>query len=232
MSLLYLFIASFTLYSILRLFDVLSTKLCLAKLDPKMHEVNPIVAPLIKRIGFNKTMFVTWVPIAAFIGYIDAQFAYPEIGTTIFWLFFGLFHLIACANNLQVYFQIKTFGVEVFENNTRQILRMLKKLSFPKKLIFLMKANFLNLFFAIYGILALALFTILLGSLNIYSTGPIPALLALGPPIMIVDLILFFPIMVFGSLLISFRRLRLADDDFVQKGEDSKKETEEEEKKE
>lgn len=215
------FIASSTLYSVLRLFDVMSTKLCLAKLDPEMHEVNPIVAPLVKRIGFYKTMFVTWLPFAVVIGYIDAEFAYPAIGIPIFWLLFGLFHLIASANNLQVYFQIKTFGAQAIENNTRQTLRMLKKLSFPKKLIFLMKANFLNLFFAIYGIVALTLFMILLGTLNIYSKGPIPTLLALGPPIMIVDLILFFPIMVFGSLLISLRRLRLADDDFVLGGEDS-----------
>jgi len=203
------FVSSVTLYSLLRTFDVWSTKLCLARLNPEMHEVNPVVVPLIRKMGFNKTMLVTWIPLAIAIGFVDALYAYPLIGIPALWLVFGLFHLIAAANNIQLYYQTKIFGVEVIEENTKRIIRMLKTMSTFSKITFLLKTNILNLFFTIYGIVALILFSILLSSLNIYPIAPIPILLVVGPPIMVLDLIMFFPVMIFGSLIISLRRLRM-----------------------
>jgi hypothetical protein len=206
------FVSSIALYSLLRTFDVWSTKLCLARLDPEMHEVNPVIAPLVKKFGFNKTMLVAWVPIAIAIGFVDAFYAYPLIGIPFLWLLFGLFHLIAAANNVQLYYQTETFGSEVIEENTRRIITMLKTLSTFRKITFLVKTNILNLFFTLYGIGALVLFSILLGSLNIYLRAPIPVLLVVGPPIMVLDLIMFFPVMIFGSLIISMRRLTMDDE--------------------
>lgn len=213
------FISSLMLYSVLRYVDVWSTKLCLARLNPEMHEVNPVVAPLIKKMGFNKTMLVTWIPTAIVIGFIDAFYLYPMIGIPALWLVFGLFHLIAAANNIQLYYQTKIFGVEVIEENTKRIIRMLKTMSTFSKIAFLLKTNILNLFFTIYGIVALVLFSILLSSLNIYPIAPIPILLVVGPPIMVLDLIMFFPVMIFGSLIISLRRLKMNNEHiFAQKG--------------
>jgi hypothetical protein len=186
---------------------VLSTKLCLERLDPELHEVNPIVAPLITKIGFNKTMLVTWIPSAIAIGFADAF--YPLFGIPAWWLVFGLFHLIATANNIQLYYHTKIYGAEVIEENTMRIITILKSLSTFKKITFLIKTNVLNLFFTVYGIAALLLLSSLLGSLDIYFKTPVPALLVVGPPIMVLDLIMFFPTMIFGSLIISIRRLKI-----------------------
>jgi len=205
------FVYSLVLYSCLRYFDVWSTKLCLNVLDPEMHEVNPIIAPLVKKIGFNKTMIVTWLPFAVPIALIDVLYFYPIVGIPILWLLFGLFHLIAAANNTQIHFQTKIFGAEVVEENTRRVVRILKELPLMRKITFLAKMNFLNLFLAFYGVAALTLLGILLSATDISIRHPIPILLAVGPPIMILDLIIFFPTIVFGSIMISFRRLRLVN---------------------
>jgi len=209
------FISSFMLYGLLRVFDVWSTKLCLAELDPEMHEVNPIIAPLVKKIGFYKTMFVTWLPFATIIGLIDSLYAYPVVGIPILWLFLGLFHLLAAANNVQVYSQAKIFGAEIVEENTRQVIRILKRLSSFGKVAFLIRTNFLNVFLAFYGVAALVLLSVLLSVTDIIVKQPIPILLVVGPPIMILDLVMFFPTIVFGSLMISLRRLRMGNEQDV-----------------
>lgn len=216
------FVYSFVLYSCLRYFDVWSTKLCLDVLDPEMHEVNPIIAPLIKKIGFNKTMILTWLLFAIPIALIDVLFLYPVVGIPILWLLFGLFHLIAAANNTQIHFQVKIFGAEAVKENTRRVVRILKGLPLLRRITFLAKMNFLNLFLAFYGIAALTLFNFFLSATDIAIRHPIPILLAVGPPIMILDLILFFPTIVFGSIMISFRRLRLVNKKDVKPKEDQK----------
>ncbi len=215
----YAFISSFGLYSLLRLMDVWSTKLCVARLDPELHEVNPIAAPLIKKIGFNKTMILTWIPFALVIGFIDAFFLYPVLGIIVLWLFFGLFHLIAAANNMQIYYQVKIFGQKAIEESMRRVIALLKPMSTYQKVIFVIKTNFLNLFLAIYGITTLVLFSFLIPSLSIFIRTSIPALLVIAPPIMVLDLIIFFPTLVFGSLIISMRRVRKIKEQVTTKNE-------------
>jgi len=207
-----IWIASFVLYSLLRIPDVESTRRVLAELDPELHEVNFLIPPLLKKIGFNKTMIVTWLVFATVIASLDAVNVYPVVGFPILWLLFGLFHLLAAANNVQLYFYTMTVGAEAVEENTKRIIATLKKLPFFEKIVFLIRMNFFNLVIAIYGVIALVLFTILLSSTEIYLKGPIPYMLLLGPPIMIIDLIMFFPTLVFGSLIISWRRLKIAND--------------------
>jgi hypothetical protein len=184
-----------------------STKLCLEKLDPTLHEVNPIAAPLFHKLGFNKTMIILWIPTALFIGIADTFFVAPILGIPILWLFFGLFHLFATANNLQVYSRVKEFGPEAIEENTRQLIRTLKSLSKFKKIIYLLQTNVVNLFFALYGIVTLVLFWRLIPVINISLKAPIPTLLLLAPVVMIIDFIIFFPTMAFGSLIISLRHM-------------------------
>jgi len=209
----YAFIYALIGYSLLRYFDVWSTKLCLAKLDPEIHEANPIVASLLKKIGFDKTMLLTWLLFAIPIGLADALYINPVLTFPILWFLFGLFHVMAAANNLQIYFQMKIFGAEVVKENTMRIIGILKGLPFLGKVAFLVKMNFLNVFFAFYTIITLTFLSILLTAIDITIKRPIPVLLALGPPIMILDLIMFFPTIVFGSLMISLRRLRSTKDE-------------------
>lgn len=70
-----------------------------------------------------------------------------------------------------------------------------------------------------YGIIALVLFSLLIPSLDILIKTPIPALLAIAPPIMVLDLIMFFPTIIFGSLIISIRRVRKIEEQVITKSE-------------
>jgi len=162
--------------------------------------------PLIKRFGFNKTMIVTSLLFASIFASLDAYYVYPVVGFPTLWLLFGVFHLLAAANNVEVYFRKKEVGPSVMEQHTKEIILKLKRLSFLRRMVFLIKISFFNFCLAIYGFVALFLFGLLLGAMDIGLKGPIPYLLLLGPPIMIIDLILLFPIMVFGSLIISWRK--------------------------
>jgi hypothetical protein len=203
------FLSTVFLYSAFRLVDVYSTQLCLSKLDPTLHEVNPIAVPLFGKLGFNKTMIVIWIPFAFFIGVADTFFVAPYVGIPVLWLFFGLFHLMAAANNFQLYFHVKLFGADVIEANTKQVILTLKALPRFKKFTFLLKTNLLYIFFSIYGIASLTLFSVLLTSLQISIINSIPTLLLVAPVIMIIDFVYFFPVMAFGSLIISWRRLSI-----------------------
>lgn len=205
-------ISSFLLYSSLRIFDVESTRLVLAKLDPELHEMNIIAIPLFKKFGFNKTMIITWLVFASGLAFFDAYVFYPQIGFPILWLVFGIFHLLAAASNYQLHFQTGILGAETIEENTKRLIRMLQRLSPFRKVVFLIKWNFLNICLALYGVIALILTYLLLSALNISLRGPIPYLLLLTPPIMMFDLIMFFPTIVFGHLIITRRRLRLIND--------------------
>jgi len=207
MNMIDVFGASVVLYSIFRYFDVKSTKLCLAKLDPTLHEVNPIAAPLFRKMSFDKAMVLMWIPTALAIGLADTFIVAPIVGIPILWLFFGLFHVFATANNLQVYSRVKQFGAETIEEDTKQLMRKLKSLSKFKRITYLSQMNGLNLFFSLYGIVTLLLFWRLFPLVNVTFRAPIPVLFLLAPIIMIVDFIAFFPTMTFGSLLISLRRI-------------------------
>lgn len=204
------FIASSILYNVFRSLDILSTKLCFSKLDLEMHEVNPIVVFMTKKVGFNKAMLITGIFFTALIGLIDAFWIYPTVGIPLLWLVFGLFHLIATANNFQVYFQTKIFGAKEVEESISRVIDMLKPLSRFEQVKFLIKMNIFHLFLTIYGIVALILFLFLLSLIaNVCFTVPVPILLIVTPPIMMLDLIMFFPTMIFGSLLVFRRRLKM-----------------------
>lgn len=209
---LYLFFYVFAGYSAFRYIDVWSTRLATSELNFEMHEVNPFLVPLVKKMGFKKGMIVSWLLFAIPISMVDIIIIYPLIGFPTLWIFFGLFHILAAANNIQVYFRTKAVGKDNVELNTRNLIRELRSLSTLRKIVYLMKLNFFNLCLAIYGLVALALFSMLLSFLVISFREPTSYLLFIVPPVMILDLILFFPVIVFGSIIISYRQLKLFND--------------------
>ena len=95
------FVVSFATYSILRHFDVDSTKAFSKYLDMEKHEVNPLVNWLLKRgLSLNRSftvmLFLFGVPIA--LG--DAMLnTYLALGVPLFAWLFGCLHVIASANN-------------------------------------------------------------------------------------------------------------------------------------
>jgi hypothetical protein len=95
------FAVSFATYSILRQFDVASTKAFSKYLDMEKHEVNPLVNWLLKRglsldQSFTVMLFLVGIPIA----FVDAAFnTYLALGIPLFAWFVGCFHVVASANN-------------------------------------------------------------------------------------------------------------------------------------
>ena len=95
------FVLSFTFYTLLRSFDVASTKAFAKYLDMDKHEVNPLINWLLKRgwsldRSFNFMLFLFGVPIA--IG--DAALnTYLALGVPLFAWLMGCFHLVASINN-------------------------------------------------------------------------------------------------------------------------------------
>jgi len=215
------FIYSFALYSLFRLLDTESTRMALKELNLEMHEVNFIAVPLIRKMGFNKAMILTWFIFATLIAAGDALFVSPLVGFPTLCILLGLFQALAAANNVQVYFQTLEIGAENVERSTRNLIRKLRTLSAVGRIVYLMKLNFLHLFLTIFGLTALALFSILLSTLSISLTAPTSYLVLIVPPVMILDLILFFPVMVFGSIVISYRRARILNSNDLSK-EDGK----------
>jgi hypothetical protein len=215
----YAIIYSLIGYSALRYIDVWSTKMCLARLDPQIHEVNPLMTQLLKKMDFNKTMLLTWIVFAVPISVLDTIVVNHVLGLPLLWLLFGIFHVMAAANNLQIHFKMDVFGADVVEENTKRLIIMLKNLSFWGKLVFLAKTNFLNVFFALYSVITLSFFLYLLSSIDVAFKYPIPVLFAATPFILIFDLMMFFPTIVLGSLMISIRRLQNPELDMPPEGD-------------
>lgn len=206
-----IFAISFAVYSGFRYVDIVSTAYVLRHLDLELHEVNPLIVPLAKKTGFKKAMVSLWLLFAVPIGLGDAFIIYPTLGYPALSYMLGIFHLLAAANNVQIYFQVQIVGAENVRQNTLNQIRTLKRLSLWRKVIYLVKMNFFEIFMSAYGFFALVLLSQLLTTLVLSFSEPTSLSLLFVPSIMILDLIWFFPVSVLGSIIISRRRLRLIE---------------------
>jgi len=177
-----IFILSIATYSFLRIPDVYSTKKLSSILDLKLHEINPLVVFLNEKIGFNQTMVITWIIFAPIVGLFDyltsTVFNFP-----IFAAIFGSTHLLAAANNLQIYFKIQIEGPETVQQYTYEMIAKLRKLPRREKIIFLLKNNFYDIFLGLYCFFII---------ISIYLS----------------DLLQFFPTVALGLIIISIRRIK------------------------
>jgi len=203
-------LGSLLLYSILRIPDVESTRLILTKLKPEQYEVNVLLWRLIKKSSFNKAMIIQWLIIAPLIASLDALFVYPALGFSMAWLFYGLFHLVAAANNFQLYSRIKMEGVEAIEESTRRFTASLRRLSTSKRIAFFVEMNLLDIILTAYGFIAITLFGILLGSMSIQFRAPFPYFLSIIPVNMIIVLVLYPPFRILATFIIWRRRLKFS----------------------
>jgi len=203
-----IWLSSFILYSILRIPDVESTRLILKKLKPEQYEVNALLWRLIKKTNFNGAIIIQWLLIAPLIASLDAMIVYPALGFSMAWLFYGLFHLVAAANNLQLYSRIKLEGVEAIEENTRRFTALLQGLSTSQRIIYFIGMNLLDILLTTYAFIAITLFMLLMGSVSIRYQGPFPYSLMILPLNLIIILLLYPPFRIFASLIIWRRRLK------------------------
>lgn len=208
MIVIYVFLLSFFTYSAFQWIDMRSTELALSKLDFELHEVNILLVWLTKRIGFRRTKYVMWLLFATLIGLVDTLFVWNILRFPIVCYLFGLFHLLAAANNVHIYYEAKIVGAENIERHTRYLINELRKQSPWGKIRLLIGLNAFNFFLTIYSMVAMTFSLILLNSLVLTIKEPVSLSLLYLPPLMILVLIMFFPFQVFGSLLITLRRLR------------------------
>jgi len=192
--------------------DLYSTQLALSKLSLEMHEINPLLVFLARKFGFRGATWVMWLLFATLTGLIDALYISNVFGFPITCFLFGMFHALAAANNLEIFFQTKIIGAKNIERNTRSLIQMLKQQSFFGKIGLLIRLNLFKVFVAIYGTVSLLALFRLFGSLSVTTTEPVSFFLLYLPPIMILALIMFFPVDAFGTFLISLRRLKLSKD--------------------
>jgi len=203
-----IFILSIATYSFLRIPDVYSTKKLSSILDLKLHEINPLVVFLNEKIGFNQTMVITWIIFAPIVGLFDyltsTVFNFP-----IFAAIFGSTHLLAAANNLQIYFKIQIEGPETVQQYTYEMIAKLRKLPRREKIIFLLKNNFYDIFLGLYCFFIII--SIYLSDLlqNILFHGlQISQLLINLSLAMAISLLMFFPTVALGLIIISIRRIK------------------------
>jgi len=201
------YLYSLVTYSCFQFLDMWSTKMALSKLDIEKHEINPLLVKLKKRFGFNVSLFLMWALIANSVALFDALLIQSVFGLILLCYFFGLFHLLAVFNNLQIYFEVQFVGAETFEQNTEFLIQELAKQSPLGKIAMLLRLNLFNVFLSIFGVVTLFLSTQLLSVLQFRLTEPISLFLFYFPPMMILVLIMFFPMRVFGMFLIYRRRL-------------------------
>lgn len=206
-----IFAVSFISYSCFRYVDVVSTTYALRHLDMELHEVNPLLVPLAKKTSYRRAMILTWLLFGIPIGLGDAFISYPVLGFAGLCYLFGIFHLLAAANNVQIYFQVQNLGEEKVRQNMLNQIQTLKGLSFKGEIVYLFKMNFFEIFMSAYGFVTLILLSRLFTTLVLSFSGPTSVYLLFIPPIMILDLIWFFPISVLGSIIISRRRLKLIE---------------------
>src|SRR5207245_7837743 len=96
------FAESFTVYSLLRQFDVRSTRKLAERIDLQKHEVNPLLTFLTKRLSLNTAFRATWVLTASAIALSDTY-----LNTVVSWgvpaiaFIFGTIHLLAAASKTE-----------------------------------------------------------------------------------------------------------------------------------
>ena len=198
---------SLVVYSCFQFFDLRSTKLALSGLELEKHEINPLLVFLNKRVGFKSSSFIMWLLIANLVASFDAFYVNGVFGMPLACFFFGMFHVLAVFNNLEIHFAKQFVGAKAFERNTDMLIEELRKRSSWGKLTLLIKLNLFSVFISVFGIAALFLSIKLLSALQFRLVTPISYFLLYFPPMMILTLILFFPVKVFGMFLICRRRL-------------------------
>jgi len=201
---------SLATYSCFQFFDMYSTKLALSKLQIEKHEINPLLVFLNKRIGINASFLLMWFVIANSVAAFDALYIQNIFGLTLACFFFGMFHVFAVFNNLQIHFETQFVGADNFERNTEFLIRELRNRSSFGKVALLLRLNLFSVFLSLFGIATLFLSIQLLNFLQFRLVEPINAFLLYFPPMMILALILFFPVKVFGMFVICRRRLQLS----------------------
>src|SRR5881397_1174625 len=154
-----LFIESFAAYSLLRYFDVKSTKKLARRLDFQKHEVNPLLTMLARRWGLNAAFRITWLVMASGIASIDTFLGtLVSVGIPAAAFFFGTNHLLAAASNIQTDYLTRSMSREEIEAQTYKFARDLSSLSWKGRWTLLTKRYAFTFAGAIISLAAILLY--------------------------------------------------------------------------
>src|SRR5579875_157131 len=219
------FIFSFTMYSLLRSLDVISTRQMSSILDIRKHEVNPIVVALTKRgWKLNNIFRLTWILFGIPIALLDATLnSYQELGFPLYGCLFGFMHLVAACNNFGLYGRLSHLKDSELQDNEREQLdyaRNFARLQWRQKFKVFVSKNAFAFGMSILSLIALSLVysaIMLVGPVNlelIFFKSSIYLLATFNMGLVIgLAVVVYFPIRLISSFLILRRYMEIAKDE-------------------
>jgi hypothetical protein len=201
---------SIAVYSVLRYFDVRTTRTLAEQLDFEKHEMNPLMVRLAKRYGVDRAFRMTWILFASAIGIGDVILNnLIPIGVPVFAYIFGSTHLLAAANNIEVAYTLNHSTKDEVEKRTMELAAELRSLSWGGRIKLVMERNAFTFVTAVFSLLIIT---------DLYYAAPIAkvtglSFLAVTMPIagtiVLISLLLYFPSVALGLILMSNRLARL-----------------------
>lgn len=215
------FVLSFSIYTLLRHFDVDSTKAFAKYLDMEKHEVNPLINWLLKRgwpleRSFNVMLFLFGIPIA--LG--DAVLNTLAMGVPLFAWLFGCVHIVASVNNygyLPKLEHMNSDEIREVEANMFAFSKQFCEANLRKKIELLWDREGLELSMTILSVIAFASIyysTYVVGLVSVellfFNYGPtILSLFNMGWILAFV-LLSFYPMKVMASIIMAYRYKNLS----------------------
>lgn len=203
------FVESFVLYSLLRYFDVNSTKKLAERLDIQKHEINQLLTLLARRWGLGKAFRTTWILTASSIALADALLSGTvNWGVPVIALLTGTVHLLAAGSNTELEYRTRGMSREEIEAETYEFAKQLSELAWKGRLSLLTERY---AFYFVVTIISLA--SILLSAFSdsiaaltrSSNTGAAMSNMAL---VSTWALLLFFPAVFLGTILWSRRLVK------------------------
>ncbi len=204
------FAESFVLYSLLRYFDVKSTRKLAERLDLQKHEANPLLTLLARRWGLERAFLTTWLVTASGIAVADTF-----LNITVSWgipaiaLLLGTSHLLAAASNMELEYRTRNMSREQIEAETFRLAEQLSGLDWKRRLSFVTERSAFNAVVTAISLSIIFLYTLsdqvatITRSLN---AGAVMTNMAL---VQVAALLLFFPAIFVGNVFWSRRLVKL-----------------------
>ena len=149
-----IFAFSICAYSLMRHFDVKSTRVLAAKLDLEKHEMNPLMVRLAKRFGIDSAFKITWAIFAIPIAIADVILnSVWSVNLPVFAFVFGFTHLLAAANNIEIAYTVRHSTTEEVERRTMDLAAELRALNWTGRMKLLMERNAFTFLTAVYSLI-------------------------------------------------------------------------------
>jgi len=206
------FAESFTVYSLLRQFDVRSTRKLAERIDLQKHEVNPLLTFLTKRLSLNTAFRATWVLTASAIALSDTY-----LNTVVSWgvpaiaLLFGTIHLLAAASNMELEYRTRSMSPAEIEADTYEFAKQLSGLNWKGRLSLLAERYAFNVVVTAISLVTIVGFELSDTISKLTHSSNSGAVMSNAALLNMMALLFFFPTVFFGTLIWSRRLVKFYD---------------------